>query len=69
MLARKKWKKKNQQKVSGWLRAIIQTEVSPSFATLAFNNTDWVYPEFVETHFTLKGNNIGHPLIAKQKRG
>ena len=61
------WKKANKFSVSNWFAAIAELEVAGSFATLAFNNDDWCFAEISDEHFTLSGNEIGHPLILKKQ--
>lgn len=38
-----------------------------SFATLSYNHPDWVFPT-INDNFSLKAEELGHPLIATQKR-
>lgn len=68
MIALNKWKNKNQQAVPFWFKAIAETEVISSIASLAFNQPSWCFPEIADNHFTLQGKEIGHPLIAAAKR-
>ncbi|MEP7317484.1 MAG: hypothetical protein ABI921_02045 [Panacibacter sp.] len=68
ILALNQWKNKNQQSVSFWFKAIAETEVISSLASLSFNQPAWCYPEIAGAHFTLQGKEIGHPLIAANKR-
>lgn len=68
MLALEKWKKQNRAIVPNWFDCIAEIEVTGSFATLAFNHPGWCFPVIAEEHFILKGEEIGHPLIAKDQR-
>lgn len=68
MLALNKWKIKNQQAVPFWFKAIAETEVISSLASLAFNKPRWSFPEIVDEHFTLRAKQIGHPLIVANQR-
>ena len=68
ILSLNKWKKSNQQSVRHWFAAIAEIEFLSSLATLSFNQPKWCYPQIVTTHFTLQGNDIGHPLIPEYKR-
>ncbi len=63
-----KWKKNNENNIPHWFAAIAETEVLVSIATLTFNHPQWCFPVIADEHFTLEGTNIGHPLIAKDKR-
>ena len=68
MLALNKWKNINRQAVPFWFKAIAETEVISGIAALAFNQPSWCFPEITNTHFTLRGKEIGHPLISVYKR-
>lgn len=68
MMALKKWKAQNRKLVPKWFNTIAEIECLSTFATLAFNHPDWCYPEIADIHFTLKGKEIGHPLIPEQQR-
>ena len=68
MLALNKWKIKNSNAVPNWFGAIAQTEVVSSIAALSFNHPSWCFPKIAEDHFTLRGMEIGHPLINAVKR-
>lgn len=68
ILALNKWEKENGIKTNKWFNAIAQMELSVSLATLAFNQPGFIFPEIAEEHFTLNAMNVGHPLIAKEKR-
>ena len=64
----KKWKEKNKKVVPKWFTTIAEIEVTNTIATLAFNHQDWVYPTISDDHFTLSGEEIGHPLIPSTQR-
>lgn len=68
VLSLNKWKKNNENKISDWFAAIAETEVLVSIATLHFNQPHWCFPKIADEHFTLQGMQIGHPLIAAEKR-
>lgn len=67
-LALEKWKRDNRQLINGWFEALGTFEALSSFGTLAFNHPSWAYPRLHEAHFFIKGENVGHPLIHKEKR-
>ena len=67
-LALQQWKQNNSGTISHWFTVIAEMELSISLARLAFNQPDWCFPEISTTYFTLEGKNIGHPLIAADKR-
>jgi hypothetical protein len=63
-----KWKNKNALFVPGWFTILANTEVINTLATLTFNHPDWIFPVISNEHFTLSGEEIGHPLIDDKKR-
>lgn len=63
-----KWKSKNAAFVPQWFSILANVEVINTLATLTFNHRDWVFPAVSNEHFTLSGEQIGHPLIDAKKR-
>ncbi len=63
-----KWKAKNSKSVPDWFNILTNIEVINTLAALTFNHPDWVFPSINDTHFTLLGEQIGHPLIDAKKR-
>jgi len=63
-----KWKENNKEKLSLWYQCIATFEVVHSLATLHFNKPKWCTPQFSSEHFTLQSTDIGHPLIAEEKK-
>jgi len=63
-----KWKNKNALFVPEWFTILANTEVINTLATLTFNHPDWIFPVISKEHFTLSGEEIGHPLIDDKKR-
>ena len=68
MLSFQKWKKENKENIITWLDALGEMEAMNSIATLAFNHAGWCFPEIAEEHGTFTATELGHPLIAQQKR-
>lgn len=68
MISLNNWRRQNKQYVRKWFEGIAEMEVLNSLATLHFNQPDWAWPQFANTHFTFQGTAIGHPLIEKAKR-
>jgi hypothetical protein len=62
------WKTKNQDSVAGWFSILSNIEVISTIATLTFNHPSWSFPVISDVHFTLSGEEVGHPLIAEDKR-
>lgn len=63
-----RWKQKNGSSVPGWFNILTNIEVISTLAALTFNHPCWVFPVINDTHFTLAGEQIGHPLIDAKKR-
>ncbi len=63
-----KWKSENKDNINIWLEALAQFEVLGSFAVLNFNHPEWIFPIVTDNYFSISGNDIGHPLIQKNKR-
>lgn len=68
VMALEKWKKRNQQNIADWFDALGKLEALCSLSTLHFNHPGWCFPEIKTGHFSIQGNEIGHPLINKNKR-
>ena len=68
VMALEKWKKRNQQNIAEWFDTLGKLEALSSLSTLYFNHPDWCFPELKNEHFSIQGDEIGHPLINKNKR-
>lgn len=68
LIALNKWKKRNENNILKWFDAIAEAEYCSSLACLHYNEPGWIFPMVAENYFTLKGKEIGHPLIEKTKR-
>ncbi|MCW3079903.1 MutS family DNA mismatch repair protein [Segetibacter sp.] len=67
-LSLNKWKEKFEASVPEWFKILAEIELINTLATLTFNHPDWSFPVIADQHFTLKGEQIGHPLINEKKR-
>ncbi|HXS56518.1 MAG TPA: hypothetical protein VN726_10370 [Hanamia sp.] len=63
-----KWKADHQNNFEMWFETLANFEALSSFATICFNEPDWIFPTIVSSYFEIKGKEIGHPLIPKLKR-
>jgi hypothetical protein len=68
ILALDEWKKKNKELLKKCFEAIATMEVLNSISTLYYNHPEWCFPQWAEEHFTFSGEEIGHPLLSKNKR-
>jgi DNA mismatch repair ATPase MutS len=66
-LALEKWKANNAVKITEWFNALATFEALHSFATLKYNNSETIMPQFVEQHFALQATEVAHPLINPSK--
>jgi DNA mismatch repair ATPase MutS len=67
LYALERWKKANSQKIIPWLKLLGETEALNSLANLSFNNPGFSRPVVKETE-ALAAEELGHPLIAAEKR-
>jgi hypothetical protein len=68
MIALNNWRRKNKEQLPKWFSMVAEIEVLHSLASLHFNKPGWCFPDFTDTHFTLRGKEIGHPLIPDETR-
>ena len=62
------WQKQHKNMLAPWFEVIAEIDALNSFACYCFNNSEFVFPEIVSGDFSIEGNNVGHPLIAKSVR-
>jgi hypothetical protein len=68
MMALNAWRQKNKPGAARWFAAVAEMEVLHSLSTLHFDHAEWCFPQFTQQHFTLEGENIGHPLLPDKQR-
>lgn len=62
-----RWKILNRERMPRWFDALAEIEALASLANLHFNNPEWTFPH-PGNYDTLDGVEMGHPLIAGNKR-
>jgi DNA mismatch repair ATPase MutS len=62
------WHNRHHQKLTDWLEVIAETDAIISLANFANNHRDFNYPEIHEGGFTFQADEMGHPLLQKNKR-
>jgi len=62
-----RWKENNSENMETWLNVIRDLDMLNSFATLAFNNQDFIFPEITDDQ-KIKAMALAHPLISSQER-
>lgn len=60
-----KWREKNGECIEQWINVVSEIDALSSISNLAFENSDWVYPNILDNDI-IEGENIGHPLIGKK---
>ena len=68
MLNLEKWKRDIADEPIKWIDSLATIDALNSFATLSFNQPDWVFPVINDQYFYCTGKEIGHPLIPVEKR-
>lgn len=64
-----KWKTRHQESVKEWFDGLAEMELLLSLATYAFNNSETTtFPQLQTGSFYIEANEVGHPLIANNKR-
>jgi DNA mismatch repair ATPase MutS len=56
------------EKVDSWFEVIAFFDAQNSLANFNFNHPDFTFPKIVDYKTTLKGKDLGHPLISEKKR-
>jgi len=68
ILRTEKWKAKNSGSLRYWASAVSEFEVLSSLAGFAFSNPSYSFPEIKDDPYIIDFTQIGHPLIAIEKR-
>lgn len=63
-----KWIAQYADKVSDWFEVVAFFDAYNSLANYAFNHPDFVFPEIGEHTAIIEAQNLGHPLLNKEKR-
>ncbi|WP_114750604.1 MutS-related protein [Pleomorphovibrio marinus] len=63
-----RWKDRNRDQIQSWIRSISEFEVLNSLAGFAYSNSDFVFPEIKEEHYSIHFESLGHPLIKSESR-
>jgi hypothetical protein len=56
------------EKVHSWFEVIAFFDAQNSLANFQFNHPNFTFPTIVDHATTIKAENLGHPLIAEEKR-
>ena len=63
-----KWIETYGNKVSDWFEVVSFFDAYNSLGNFAFNHPDFVFPEIIEHGMIIKAEELGHPLLNKEKR-
>jgi hypothetical protein len=63
-----KWKEKYGTAIAVWFDILANVELINTLASLQFNHPKWIFPDICDQHFTMKFEQLGHPLIDAKKR-
>ena len=62
------WIQKYNNKVEDWFDVISFFDAYNSLGNFGFNHPDYVFPEIIKSETAIKTENLGHPLLNKEKR-
>jgi hypothetical protein len=65
--AAERWRKDHGTVVRSWLDSIGEIEALLSLATFSFEHPADPFPQFMEDHASLHGEQLGHPLIPQSR--
>jgi len=63
-----KWQKNYGGQLEEWFKVIAEIDSLISLANLNYNHPEWALPTISQDGFMIQAENLGHPLIAKEKR-
>jgi hypothetical protein len=61
-----RWKKRYGSQSVTWVQTLGEFDALVSLATFAYTHPDYIFPELTNDYFTLKGKNLGHPLMNRK---
>ena len=61
------WKEQYASELPRWLTAIAHMDALCSLATFAYNHPDYSYPVIATRSFCLRAEDMGHPLMNRDK--
>ncbi|MDO8929029.1 MAG: hypothetical protein Q7W54_08575, partial [Bacteroidota bacterium] len=63
-----KWQKNFGGQLEEWFEVIAEFDSMISLANLNYNHSEWAVPTIYPGGFTIQAENLGHPLIAAERR-
>jgi hypothetical protein len=68
LFAMERWRSRCGIHTPGWLDALAEIDALSVFATIAHHEPDWALPRVDRSRQRLHATNLGHPLIAANRR-
>jgi hypothetical protein len=68
LAALERWQRTSGAHARDWLAALGEAESLSALATMAYDNPEWVAPEFVDGPARIEATALGHPLLSRQAR-
>jgi hypothetical protein len=68
LAAMEHWQRASGTRTRDWLEALGEAESIAALGTLAYDNPEWVMPEFVDGPPRVEARRLGHPLIPARTR-
>ena len=68
LAALERWQRTSGARARDWLAALGEAESLSALATLAYDNPEWVTPEFVDGTARVDASGLGHPLLSAKAR-
>ncbi len=68
IMALEKWKEKNKAHLLQWFQSLAEMEALSSMANVHFNHPKWIFPRIDNEQGNFTATELGHPLIAENKR-
>lgn len=62
------WITKHANKVADWFDVVTFFDAYNSLGNYAYNHPDYVFPEIKKNSVVIKAEQLGHPLLKKEKR-
>lgn len=67
MILLEKWNEEYGDELEKWLDSIGKIEEISSLSIIIHDNPDWAMPKFNKDYLIIKGKDMGHPLLGKDR--
>jgi len=61
-----RWKKQYGGQSVEWINVVGEMDAFVSLGNFAFTHPDYAFPKLTSEYFTMKGKNMGHPLMKRE---